>query len=85
MLSDAHSRADRGLHRMALPDLLSLLPQAGCWRARQHPLLAGGTAERRDKEEIRSSRTSRARKTASSVLGPLWSLLAFTWEGKGPT
>lgn len=86
-LTDAHGRAARGLHRMALPDLLSLLPQAGCcpWRARQHPLLAGGMVEGRDRVEIRSSRTSRARKTTGLVLGPLLSLFAFTWEGKGPT
>lgn len=87
-LSQMHTRrADRGLYRMALPDLFSLLPQAGCcpWRTHQHPPLAGGTVGKRDREEIRTSWTIRARKT--TVLAPraLLSLFAFTWERTGHT
>lgn len=72
---------------MALPDLLSLLPQAGCcpWRTRQHPLLARGMVGKRDREEIRTSWTIGARKTAAWAPGALLSLFAFTWEGKGRT
>lgn len=76
-------RADRGLYRMALPDLLSLLPQAGCcpWRARQHLLLTAGMGER-DRKEIRASCTIGARKVTVWAWGTLWSLFAFTWERK---
>lgn len=84
-LTDAHGRAARGLHRMALPDLLSLLPQAGCCprRARQHPLLAGGMVERRDREEIRVLTDQQSKKNYRLGTGAFVVFVCFYLGGKG--
>lgn len=85
-LADAHThRAYRGLHRMALPDLLSLLPRAGCCPCGtgQHPLLTVGRGKGAGRRRGPHAPSERGRDCPGT--GTPWSLFAGTWQGKSCT